>query len=184
MPLETGSTIAFTTALIARLQISCTSCRQDLGLSTGMYTAFLRVYKKNWWAQRTRIGSIGVAAFRWKIRAKGMMTLFSGAFPVTSPFDDLGNLKWKSIPCHSNLCSSSGLALPRSTSSRRFGWWTPVVVTSLWRGRGPPDSPSPLLQKIGHFKGFPHASALSCPGFSPLRAACPARFPSKIAIDH
>ena len=33
-------------------------------------------------------------------------------------------------------------------------------------------------------KGFPHASALSCPGLSPLSAVCPAQFPSKIEFWH
>ena len=160
MPLETGSMIAFTTSLIARLQISCTSCRQDLGLSTGMYTAFLRVYKKNWWAQRTKIGSIGVAAFCWKIRAKGMMTLFSGAFPVTpgwvslrwlgKPEMEIDPLSQRStcVPPPASLCLApsrhDALAGGRPSSSHCFG------VGADHLTRRPHSSRKLVISKVFH----------------------------------
>ncbi|EDR03709.1 uncharacterized protein LACBIDRAFT_331211 [Laccaria bicolor S238N-H82] len=54
------------------------------------------------------------------------------------------------------------LLRPRSTSSPRFGWWLPVVVTSVWRGRGPPGSPSPLGPPVS-FQTQAHIASTSVP---------------------
>ncbi|EDQ99318.1 uncharacterized protein LACBIDRAFT_335115 [Laccaria bicolor S238N-H82] len=84
---------------------------------------------------------------------------FSGAFPLGVTAQHLMSATLSGPRHKRSLCF---LLRPRSASSPRFGWWLPVVVTSVWRGRGPPGSLSPLGPPVS-FQTQAHIASTSVP---------------------